>query len=216
MTAVDLSKDVTRPPLDPSNLYAVISLVAALLGLFPVAIVFAVLAFTRPGGRGIAIAGLVLGIVEALAVAAIVYSGSIAFTVPGTATASKDSSMPADLPTITSPPPATAAPNTTVDEITTFDASEVTEAPAPVPMLDGDCDPSVDNHATAPDGTFLKCTYAGGPRARWVRSEPIIGTASDGDPCYPPVTGIAVSPEGRDLFCVSNFFDDGGTWRRAE
>ncbi len=170
MTTADLSKDVTRPPLHPSNPYAVISLAAALLGLFPVAIVFAALAFARPGGRGIAIAGLVLGIVEALATAAIVYSASTEFTVSGTATASKNFSMPADVPTIISPPPTTAAPTTTVDEITTLDESEVTEVPEPAPAVNGNCDPSVNNHATAQDGTFLKCTFAGSSRAHWVRS----------------------------------------------
>ena len=61
-----LTKAPAAAPLpDPVNVYAVISLVAALLGLFPVAIVFGVLTFTRPAGRGIAIAGLVLGVLRA-------------------------------------------------------------------------------------------------------------------------------------------------------
>lgn len=215
MTTADLSKDATRRPVDPINPYAVISLVAALLGLFPVAIVFGILAFWRPAGRGIAIAGLVLGVFEALVTAAVVYSASTAFdsdTVSEDATSSEYVSMPTELPTITSPPIATAAPTTTVDETTSVEETEVSEPAEPAPVVNGDCDPSVDNHAIAADGTFLKCTYAGSSRAHWVRSVPIIGTASEGDSCDPSVIGIAVSPEGQDLFCVSNARAGGGTW----
>lgn len=212
MTTADLSKGTAQRPPDPINPYAVISLVAALLGLFPVAIVFGILAFWRPAGRGIAIAGLVLGVLEALATAAVVYSAGTAFdsdTVSEDATASEYFSMPAELPTITSPPLTTAAPATTVDETTSV---EETEAAEPAPAVNGDCDPSVDNHATAADGTFLKCTYAGSTRAHWVRSVPIIGTASEGDWCDPSVTGLAVSPQCQDLFCVTNSRTGGGTW----
>ncbi|RZL83048.1 MAG: DUF4190 domain-containing protein [Rhodococcus sp. (in: high G+C Gram-positive bacteria)] len=62
--------------LDPINPYAVIALVAALLGLFPVAIVFGILAFGRATGRGIATAALVIGVIEALVIGGVVYSAS--------------------------------------------------------------------------------------------------------------------------------------------
>lgn len=215
MTTTDLSKDTVHHPLDPINPYAVIALVPALLGLFPVAIVFGILAFWRPAGRGIAIAGVVLGVLEALVAFAIVYSASTAFdsdTVSEGATSSEYFSMPAELPTITSRSMTTAAPTTTVDETTSVEETVAAEPPEPAPVVNGDCDPSVDNYATAADGTFLKCTYAGSTRAHWVRSVPIIGTASEGDSCDPSVTGIAVSLEGQDLFCVSNSRTGGGTW----
>jgi len=216
MATTDLSKGTTQRPPDPINVYAVISLVAALLGLFPVAIVFGILAFWRPAGRGIAIAGLALGVLEALATAAVVYSAGTAFdsdTVSEGTVSSGYFSMPAELTTITSIARTTAAPTTTVDETTSVEEPEAAEPPAePAPTVNGDCDPSVDNHAIATDGTFLKCTYAGSTRAHWVRSVPIVGTASEGDSCNPSVTGIAVSPEGQDLFCVSNARAGGGTW----
>jgi hypothetical protein len=224
MTTADLSKGTAQRPPDPINPYAVISLVAALLGLFPVATVFGILAFWRPAGRGIAIAGLVLGVLEALATAAVVYSASTAFdsdTVSEDATSSQYFSMPAELPTIISPPLTTAAPTTTVDETISVEETETetetetAEQIEPAPAVNGDCDTSVDNHATAADGTFLKCTYAGSTRAHWVRSVPIIGTASEGDSCDPSVTGIAVSPEGQDLFCVTNSRTGSGTWAPA-
>ncbi|QYB04262.1 hypothetical protein I1A62_07025 [Rhodococcus sp. USK10] len=79
-------------------------------------------------------------------------------------------------------------------------------------MVNGDCDPSVDNHATSADGTFLKCTYAGSTHPHWVRSVPIIGQAAEGESCNPAATGIAISPEGQDLFCVSNGRTGTGTW----
>jgi hypothetical protein len=53
-----------QPALDPVNPYAVVALVAGLLGLFPVAIVFGMLAFTHRGGRGLAVSALVLGALE--------------------------------------------------------------------------------------------------------------------------------------------------------
>lgn len=49
---VDLNKSPGKT-VDPVNPYAVIALVASLLGLIPVAIVFGILAFWRPAGRGL-------------------------------------------------------------------------------------------------------------------------------------------------------------------
>ena len=70
--------------LDPINPYAVIALVAALVGLFPVAIVFGILAFGRPTGRGIAIAALVIGVIEALVIGVVAYSASTSLHLSGT------------------------------------------------------------------------------------------------------------------------------------
>lgn len=94
-------------------------------------------------------------------------------------------------------PPATAAPTTIVDETTTVEETEATEPPVSAPVVDGCCDPSVDNHATAADGTFLKCRIAGSARVHWVRSVPIIGAASEGDSCDPSVTVSPSYPKGR-------------------
>ncbi|MDF3312338.1 DUF4190 domain-containing protein [Rhodococcus sp. T2V] len=217
---VDLSKAAATPSTNhaPINPYAVIALVAALLGLFPVAIVFGILAFWRPAGLAIAVAALILGILEALAAGTILYSAgtslSDAVTNSSPATSySLPSAQAQDLTPASAVPPALVPPAAATTEpepeaTTTVDEPE----PATSPTVNGDCDPDVDNHATSADGTFLKCTYAGSTRPHWVRSVPIIGQAAEGQSCNPVATGIAISPEGQDLFCVSNGRTGTGTW----
>jgi hypothetical protein len=63
-----------EPALGPINPYAVVALVAALLGLFPVAIVFGLLAFTHRGGRGLAVSALMLGVLEIVALIGVLVS----------------------------------------------------------------------------------------------------------------------------------------------
>ncbi|MFI5719094.1 hypothetical protein [Nocardia sp. NPDC051750] len=58
-----------RPIVNP---YAIVALVAALILLFPVAIVFGLIAFTHPRGRVMAFGAFVLGVVEAALLAALV------------------------------------------------------------------------------------------------------------------------------------------------
>ncbi|WP_039797907.1 DUF4190 domain-containing protein [Nocardia araoensis] len=61
---------VEIPPI--VNPYAIVALVAALLGLFPVAIVFGFIAFSHPRGRVMAMFALLLGVAEVTAVAGFV------------------------------------------------------------------------------------------------------------------------------------------------
>lgn len=208
---VDLNKSQGNT-IDPINPYAVIALVAALLGLFPVAIVFGILAFRRPAGRGLAIAGLVIGAIEALVVATAVYGFGTGLTADDStnATVYQDYSLPvtqleAPPTTVIVPSPTTPSPVETMIEVTE-------EPPLALPAVDDPCDPAVDNHATTSDGTFLKCAYAGRSTARWVRSAPIIAYADQGSSCDPSARGIAVSPDGMDMVCVSNGGDQGGYW----
>ncbi|MFC9839338.1 hypothetical protein ACFVKB_36880 [Rhodococcus sp. NPDC127530] len=217
---VDLSKAAATPSpnLAPINPYAVIALVAALLGLFPVAIVFGVLAFWRPAGRAIAVAALILGILEALAAGVILYSAgsslsdAVTDSSPGTSYSLPSAPAQALTPASAVPPalvpPAAATTKPEPEPTTTVDEPEPTTSPT----VNGNCDPDVDNHATSADGTFLKCTYAGSTRPHWVRSVPIIGQAAEGESCNPAATGIAISPEGQDLFCVSNGRTGTDTW----
>lgn len=215
--AVDLNKD-SGQTLTPINPYAVIALVAALVGLFPVAIVFAILAFWRPGGRGVAIAGLILGVIEALIAALVVYGFGTGLRAEDStaATVYQDYSLPAT--PLQAPPTIFTVPSLTTPPAAATSEQEVpTEAPttsaAAVPAIDEPCDPSIDNHATSADGTFLKCAYAGRTTARWVQSAPIIAYADQGTACDPSTRGIAVSPEGVDMVCVSNSVDgQGGYW----
>ncbi|WP_280401640.1 hypothetical protein [Nocardia carnea] len=58
-----------RPVVNP---YAVVALVAALVLLFPVAIVFGLIAFTHPRGRFMAFTAFLLGVLEVAAVVAFV------------------------------------------------------------------------------------------------------------------------------------------------
>lgn len=61
-----------REPRPIVNPYAVVALVAALLLLFPVALVFGLIAFSHPKGRVMALFALLLGLAEAAAVVALV------------------------------------------------------------------------------------------------------------------------------------------------
>lgn len=203
---VDLTKgdDRTAGPVTP---YAVISLVAALLGLFPVAIVFGILAFWRPAGRGIAVAGLAIGVVELLVVATVLYGF-------GSLTPSDSESSETLTPYSLSATAIFTVPSTTTPLPPAETTADATEVPiVSQPEVNGPCDPSTDNHDTSADGTFLKCTYAGSTSARWVQSAPIIdNNAKAGSACDPIVRGIAVSPEGFDMFCVSDGANGGGYW----
>ncbi|WP_405163743.1 DUF4190 domain-containing protein [Nocardia sp. NBC_01499] len=61
---------VEIPPI--VNPYAIVALVAALVGLFPVAIVFGFIAFSHPRGRVMAMFALLIGVAEVTAVAGLV------------------------------------------------------------------------------------------------------------------------------------------------
>ncbi|MDJ0395838.1 DUF4190 domain-containing protein [Rhodococcus sp. G-MC3] len=208
---VDLNKCQGRP-VDPINPYAVIALIAALLGLFPVAIVFGILAFWRPAGRRVAIAGLVIGAIEAIAVATVVYGFGTGLTVDDStnATVYHDYSLPAT--PLEAPPTTVIVPSLTTPPPVETTIAVTKEPPLALPAVDDPCDPAVDNHATSSNDTFLKCAYAGRSTARWVRSAPIIAYADQGAPCDPSARGIAVSPGGVDMVCVSNAANQGGYW----
>lgn len=66
------------------NPYAMVALAAALVLLFPIAIVFGLLSFGHPRGRGMALFALLLGIAEVAAVAAVglVVFGGLELEVP--------------------------------------------------------------------------------------------------------------------------------------
>lgn len=100
----------TAKPVPAVNPYAVIALAAALLGLFPVAIVFGLIAFSYPGGRRPATAALLLGLLEVGAVVAVVMAGGTLidrFTTETSGTASTSSVV---VPPIVLTPAPTAIP----------------------------------------------------------------------------------------------------------
>ncbi|WP_406230883.1 DUF4190 domain-containing protein [Nocardia sp. NBC_01009] len=69
---------VEIPPI--VNPYAIVALVAALLGLFPVAIVFGFIAFSHPRGKAMAVSALLIGVAEATALAGFVVLSGTAWT----------------------------------------------------------------------------------------------------------------------------------------
>ena len=128
-TTVLTKTPAASPSLDPINPYAVISLVAALLGLFPVAIVFGILAFTRPAGRGIAIAGLVLGVLELAALLLAFFGVASAFTDDSESSAAQTVTSSVYAPfTATDETPSTSAPGEPSPTATTDTNESTTEA----------------------------------------------------------------------------------------
>ncbi|MFF2083185.1 hypothetical protein ACFVVM_05390 [Nocardia sp. NPDC058176] len=87
------------------NPYAMVALAAALVLLFPIAIVFGLLSFGHPRGRGIAVFALLLGITEvaALAVVGLAMFGGLDVELPNLATT-----------TTSTPASAQGAPSATV------------------------------------------------------------------------------------------------------
>lgn len=164
MTTPDQDESATRP-LDPINPYAVIALVAALLGLFPIAIVFGILAFTRPAGRGIAIAGLVVGVIELAAVLFVIFGAAAAFTDNSSdGTGSSPSSSTTDF-TTTSETSNTAVPTSSPVPETPV-AESPTQSYESTPAVEiGDYCATPDAQAVATDGRTAYCSRRAGTDA---------------------------------------------------
>lgn len=115
------------------------------------------------------------------------------------------------LPALTAPaapPPMTTAPSPRPSP----EPLPTTQAPIKrAPMVGGACDPDVDNYSNTADGQLVKCAYAGAPTPRWVMSAPIVGTRAQGSPCTAGTSGIAISPDGRDMVCVGDAGE--ATWQ---
>lgn len=189
---------VEVPPI--VNPYAIVALVAALLGLFPVAIVFGFISFTHPRGRGIALSALMLGVAEVVALAgALVLSGT---TLPHmtfrtqaapTETAATIVSVASPQPTTTVPtPPATTTPASTATAPATVAKGEVcTESQA---ALIG----------TASDTSTLLCLKGTGGY-RWTGPYTVSTAVYDGGAkCNPASDKTARTADGHALVCERN------------
>ncbi|MEU6560164.1 DUF4190 domain-containing protein [Nocardia nova] len=185
---------VEVPPI--VNPYAIVALVAALLGLFPVAIVFGLIAFSHPRGRMMAMSALMLGLAEVLVVAAaLVLSG---VTLPHTTLRT----VPAAVSTYTT---ATVAPTTaqaTTAPVTT--APTTTTAPAgPVSAAKGEvCDEAQAGLlGAAADGSTLLCLH-GGSGYRWTGPYSVSTAVYEGGAkCDPTLDKTARTPDGHALVC---------------
>lgn len=187
-----------EPPI--VNPYAVVALVAALLGLFPVAIVFGLIAFSYPRGKAMALFALLLGMAEVAALAAVLVLGTGVLTDAvnrtGKQAAPELSVVPATVrtTTTTAPAPSSTTPATSTD--------------APVtgtPVKGAACSESqVGVIGTAADGATLLCLFSPGVNGgyRWAGPHPISSTVQQtGTTCDPAKAKSARTTDGRALVC---------------
>ncbi|MFF0543636.1 hypothetical protein ACWEVD_30710 [Nocardia thailandica] len=189
-------------PRDPGaeaprvNPFAMVALAAALVALFPIAIVFALLSFGHPKGRGSAVLALLLGIAEAAAVAVAVLSFTDVL----------------DLPL----PPAAAGPSNAVQALGSPASTHATSTGAPAPVVPGPtpastaavvskgtaCEPEQAGliGVNAEGATLLCLKSSGGYRWSGPLSVPgsffVTGTA-----CDPQVSRSGRTAEGRAVVC---------------
>ncbi|MGQ4618519.1 DUF4190 domain-containing protein [Nocardia sp. R7R-8] len=195
---------VEIPPI--VNPYAIVALVAALLGLFPVAIVFGFIAFGHPRGRVMAMFALLLGVAEITAVAGFVLlTGSwlpevmnrqavIAPTPVGPVPTTVE--RPAATTTAAAPSPAvTPTPPTPQGAVTK--GSSCTEA-------------QLGQIGSAADGGTLIClTTSGG--YQWAGPHVVATTVQQaGSKCDASGAKTGRTAEGRALVCELS--GRGGTW----
>lgn len=199
----------SRPIVNP---YAVIALVAALLALFPVAIVFGLIAFGHPRGRAMATFAVLLGITEAAAVAAVVVltGSSLTDTLADlddaavqTTTITADQTTVAQAPTAVLPS-ARPTPAPTTEE-------------APVVRKGAACTASqLGTIGTAVDGGTLLCLEASSSSGTYHWSGPYnIGTGvfEPGQTCDETIAKSGRTTDGRALVCESQG-SEGGAWVR--
>ncbi|MFI9508522.1 hypothetical protein [Nocardia sp. NPDC052566] len=201
---VERDEDYDRGPRRESkpivNPYAVVALVAALVGLFPVAIVFGLIAFGHPRGKGMATFALLIGLAEVAAIAGfVVLSGS------ALSDAVKGTTKQAVAPQVTTPQQAqasTAPPKTTVPEATT------TSSPAKVqgtPTKGTACtEAQVGLIASGSDSSTLICLFTAGVNGGYKWAGPYTvgsGVQQTGTTCDPSGVKSARTTEGRALVC---------------
>ncbi|WP_459546207.1 hypothetical protein [Nocardia sp. X0981] len=193
-----------RPIVNP---YAVIALVAALLLLFPVALVFGFIAFAHPRGRLMAVAALLLGAAEVTLLAAFVIlpREQVSDMYARAEDAVGD-------PTGTREPPSSApvGPSATVVPVPTEHPASPTATgidPAgvpPVARLDTAC-PEPALVGAAVDGSTLLCLTDPGSVTGYQWSGPYrvaARTADEGGTCSGPGTARTVT--GHALVCEND------------
>ncbi|MFD4354442.1 hypothetical protein ACFWPX_17950 [Nocardia sp. NPDC058518] len=136
------------------NPYAMVALAAALVVLFPIAIVFGLLAFGHPRGRGIAVLALLLGISEAAVAVAIGLAvfGGFDVSVPTLAQSVAATPTPVSVTSQGAPPVTEVAPVT--------EATPVTSPPEKGSVVEKGTECSADKAGllgVAADGATLLC-----------------------------------------------------------
>lgn len=186
-----------RPIVNP---YAIVALVAALLALFPIAIIFGLIAFSHPKGKGMATLAVLLGLAEVTAVAAfIVLGGSLADGI-GTDdmpfAAQADASPVATTTTVVSLAPTTpnALPTAAVIATTQIAATKGT----------GCAEAQVGAIGQSADGGTLLCLAVTGSTGKYQWAGPYnVGTGQfdAGTTCDPTVSKSGRTADGRALVC---------------
>lgn len=191
-----------RPIVNP---YAVIALVAALLLVFPVALVFGLIAFSHPRGRVMATFALLLGAAQVAAVAAF-------FLLPGSLLPETDFLSGGSTP----PPPSTVVVTSVVTATPTAapPAAPAPTAAVPTVRKGASCDADdVGAIGTAEDGGTLLCLETSGARGGYQWSGPYhVGTGlfEPGERCDPSIARTGRTAENRALVCESG--TGGQTW----
>ncbi|PXX70680.1 NADH:ubiquinone oxidoreductase subunit K [Nocardia tenerifensis] len=183
---------VEIPPI--VNPYAIVALVAALIGLFPVAIVFGFIAFSHPRGRVMAMFALLIGVAEVTAVAGLVLlSGDMlpdSWTRVGKTAATTSVAPPPVVPT-------TASPSTTNQSNLKKGAS----------CTDG----QVGQIGSATDGGTLICLLSSSGNYQWAGPYTVSTTVQQpGAKCDSTTAKTGRTADGRALVCESA--GRSGTW----
>ncbi|MFD0360864.1 DUF4190 domain-containing protein [Nocardia sp. GCM10030253] len=187
---------VEIPPI--VNPYAIVALVAALLGLFPVAIVFGFIAFSHPRGKAMAVSALLIGVAEVTAIAGFVVLSGSALTdsvsrankVTEVSTiAQPTTAVTTAAPTTVAPPPVTTTPAAT--NLVTPKKGTVCSDPALI--------------GTGADGNTLLClANSGSGSYQWNGPYTIATTVQQaGTKCEASGSKSARTADGHALACES-------------
>ncbi|NKY85386.1 DUF4190 domain-containing protein [Nocardia veterana] len=191
---------VEVPPI--VNPYAIVALVAALLGLFPVAIVFGLIAFSHPRGRVMAMSALLLGLAEVLILAAALVLSGIAL--PHTTLRTVPAALSTDTGTATTTTTHPVVPTTTVATPSSTAAPTTTAAPTgPVSAAKGEVCTQAQAAliGAATDGSTLLCLHGSGGY-RWTGPYSVSTAVYEGGAkCDPTIDKTARTPDGHALVC---------------
>ncbi|MBF6328857.1 DUF4190 domain-containing protein [Nocardia transvalensis] len=188
---------VEVPPI--VNPYSIVALVAALLGLFPVAIVFGFISFSHPRGRVMALFALMIGIAEVVAIAGYIVLTGV--TLPSTSLRSEPTTVATTVVTVTPPPTTTQAAATTTPA-----APPTVSATAPATVAKGEVCTQAQAGliGTTTDGSTLLCLRGGGGY-RWTGPYTVSTAVSEGGAkCNPATDKTARTADGHALVCERN------------
>jgi len=68
--------------------------------------------------------------------------------------------------------------------------------------------------STTASGELAECTFAGNRTPTWVGSAPLVGVREEYSPCSPGDAGVAQTPSGVPVVCVSAGSGSAGFWQR--